>query len=929
MPRHILDTWLIDIFLPLFSLFLFAESGCKSVKGTPYWMAPEVITATGHGRQADIWSVACTVIEMATGKPPWSQFGTQISAMFQIAKSKGPPTIPEHLSPDCKDFLYLCFNRNWRERPSATKLLQHPFLADVVYRTVAAPMNNIAAGIEQAQAQQIPAYRNPVPSAAPALAPREESNLGADRPSAAVHAAGSSSPQHHLAGNGATAHSSGPRRQLNLDRVAGANGATPQPQQQQQPGGYSQIYLQQQQQQRAAVMACAPVFADAKAQDTSFNGPPLVRSDGRIVTRPASTPRLNPSAAASGHARHPSMGMANNNNMNNSQQQQQQIDYMEPSAPLRRSGSSNISIEDHQQYSQQQLSQTEILRNSVGSTGGLSSGMPTAGDGGSLMETLALSGGSDTVLHGDCTYDGGNGVESSMYLRTSLASTAQNSEEATECGEYRSHASTCNGSEVSRRSEWNPMEEPAWMGGAGGAHAINNSSSSGMTNGSSGQMNIIPGVMNSRGVFFSSEEEATSIRPLMYRPGSGRSSDGASMPPPATHRSHGSTPFVPKVSSIDLSGHLTGRTGSGSSSKSAEQVLKPAAEGHVVYTMESELDEFDLQGDDLPWDIPAISSGGGGGGASGQLMGQSASLSAWRQQQQEVGSNGGRSEGSAQGYGSDQSLGEGGYDYIQRRDSPFDNATQDLIIEALLEQAQQDITASMAVFEASRRSSFGTATSSGTADSGNSLPATVANAPVSSATPSMMTLDLTEVISAAQQATSTATGSTKLNHLPSNNRSARSSPTKPTYSRQGPSPAVTPRNVSSLAPSRIGPSPAKILRSYSSGNLVPPSPSPAGSPSKRRPAQHAQQAGTAAGYASPTKQRYGASAGGSYEQQLKVQREARLTSAGSGSGYLARSAAGTPAKSAANHPLRTPRREYIDGRSASAVGAVGRTPARR
>lgn len=106
-------------------------SGANSVKGTPYWMAPEVITQTGHGRQADIWSVACTVIEMATGKPPWSQYGSQVSAMFHIAKSKGPPLIPHELSPECKDFLYLCFNRNWRERPSAETLLQHPFVSDV------------------------------------------------------------------------------------------------------------------------------------------------------------------------------------------------------------------------------------------------------------------------------------------------------------------------------------------------------------------------------------------------------------------------------------------------------------------------------------------------------------------------------------------------------------------------------------------------------------------------------------------------------------------------------------------------------------------------------------------------------------------------------------------------------------------------------
>ncbi|KAJ7954923.1 Mitogen-activated protein kinase kinase kinase [Quillaja saponaria] len=104
-------------------------NGAKSMKGTPYWMAPEVILQTGHSFSADIWSVGCTVIEMATGKPPWSQQYQEVAVLFHIGMTKAHPPIPEHLSVEGKDFLLKCLQEEPNLRSSAADLLQHPFVS--------------------------------------------------------------------------------------------------------------------------------------------------------------------------------------------------------------------------------------------------------------------------------------------------------------------------------------------------------------------------------------------------------------------------------------------------------------------------------------------------------------------------------------------------------------------------------------------------------------------------------------------------------------------------------------------------------------------------------------------------------------------------------------------------------------------------------
>ncbi|CAL5379353.1 unnamed protein product [Camellia sinensis] len=99
-------------------------TGAKSMKGTPYWMAPKFILQTGHSFSADIWSVGCTVIEMATGKPLWSQQYQEVAALFHIGTIKSHSPIPEHLSAEAIDFLLKCSQKEPNLRPAASDLLK-------------------------------------------------------------------------------------------------------------------------------------------------------------------------------------------------------------------------------------------------------------------------------------------------------------------------------------------------------------------------------------------------------------------------------------------------------------------------------------------------------------------------------------------------------------------------------------------------------------------------------------------------------------------------------------------------------------------------------------------------------------------------------------------------------------------------------------
>ena len=105
-------------------------SMAASLRGTPYFMAPEVFEKQYDGKKADIWSIGGVALQMITGNPPWKslKLGNPMALFLHIRETCDlPPMSHDDVPLILRQLIEKCFLRDPDKRPTAGQLISDDF----------------------------------------------------------------------------------------------------------------------------------------------------------------------------------------------------------------------------------------------------------------------------------------------------------------------------------------------------------------------------------------------------------------------------------------------------------------------------------------------------------------------------------------------------------------------------------------------------------------------------------------------------------------------------------------------------------------------------------------------------------------------------------------------------------------------------------
>jgi len=105
------------------------DSMMKTACGTPYYVAPEVLGATGYSKEVDLWSVGVIAYLLLCGFPPF--YGDNLPEVFEQIMSADfefPSPYWDNISNDAKDFISKLLVLDPMRRMSAPQAMNHSWV---------------------------------------------------------------------------------------------------------------------------------------------------------------------------------------------------------------------------------------------------------------------------------------------------------------------------------------------------------------------------------------------------------------------------------------------------------------------------------------------------------------------------------------------------------------------------------------------------------------------------------------------------------------------------------------------------------------------------------------------------------------------------------------------------------------------------------